>query len=137
LRVCLNPRQARKDGRDGQAIIDSSQEKIKTAPKSLSGNKGYRKYLKIDWGSASIDQAKIEYESRFDGKWILTTNTDFSADQLALKYKELRQVEQVFRDLKSVLKTSPVYHQRDANIRGHVILQFSGAGTQERAGQTA
>ena len=72
----------------------------------------------------SIDQAKIEYESRFDGKWVLITNADLSADQVALKYKELWQVEHVFRDVKSVLENRPVYHQRDENIRGHVFCSF-------------
>jgi len=43
---------------------------------------------------------------------------------VALKYKELWQVEHVFRDVKSVLETRPVYHQRDENIRGHVFCSF-------------
>jgi len=122
--VCLNARQARKDAQDRQAIIGSLEEKIKTAPKNLIGNKGYRKYLKIDRDSMSIDQDKIDYESRFDGKWVLITNTYFSAEQVAIKYKELWQVEQVFRDVKSVLETRPVYHQRDENITGHVFCSF-------------
>jgi len=122
--ICLNPKQARKDAQDRQAILGSLKEKIKTGPKSLVGNKGYRKYLKIERGSVSIDQDKVDYESRFDGKWVLITNTEFSADQVALKYKELWQVEQVFRDIKSVLETRPVYHQRDENIRGHVFCSF-------------
>ncbi len=33
---------------DRQAILDSLQEKLKSNPKSLVGNKGYRKYLKLD-----------------------------------------------------------------------------------------
>ncbi|MBW2031199.1 MAG: IS1634 family transposase [Deltaproteobacteria bacterium] len=122
--VCLNPKQARKDATDRQAIIDSLQEKIKTNPKSLIGNKGYRKYLKIEKDSVSINQDKIEWESRFDGKWVLITNTDFSPQQAALKYKELWQVEHVFRDVKSILETRPVYHQKDENIRGHVFCSF-------------
>lgn len=122
--VCLNPKQARKDAQDRQAIIDSLKGKVKTNLKSLIGNKGYRRYLKIERDSVSIDQDKIEYESRFDGKWVLITNTTFSADQVALKYKELWQVEQVFRDVKSVLEARPIYHQRDENIRGHVFCSF-------------
>ena len=122
--VCLNPTQARKDARDRQAIISSLQEKIKTNPKGLIGNKGYRKYLKIERDSVSINQDKIKWESRFDGTWVLITNTNFSVEQIALKYKELWQVEQVFRDVKSVLETRPVYHQKDENIRGHVFCSF-------------
>jgi len=122
--VCLNPRQARKDAQDREAIIDSLKDRIKTGPKSLIGNRGYRKYLKIERESVSIDQDKIEYESRFDGKWVLITNTSLSAEEVALKYKELWQVEHVFKDVKSVLETRPVYHQRDENIRGHVFCSF-------------
>jgi transposase len=122
--VCLNPKQARKDARDRQAVIDSLQEKLKTNPKGLIGNKGYRKYLKIEKDSVSINQDKIEWESRFDGKWVLITNTNFLAEEVALKYKELWQVEQVFRDVKSVLETRPVYHQKEENTRGHVFCSF-------------
>jgi transposase len=122
--VCLNPRQARKDAQDREAIVEALKDRIKTGPKSLIGNRGYRKYLKIERESVSIDQDKIEYESRFDGKWVLITNTSLSAEEVALKYKELWQVEHVFRDVKSVLETRPVYHQRDENIRGHVFCSF-------------
>jgi transposase len=122
--VCLNHKQARKDARDRQAIVDALQEKIKTNPKGLIGNKGYRKYLTIERDSVSLNQDKIQWESRFDGKWVLTTNTEFSAEHIALKYKELWQVEQVFKDVKSVLETRPVYHQKDENIRGHVFCSF-------------
>ena len=55
---------------------------------------------------------------------MLRTNTDFPADQVALKYKELWRVEQVFRDMKSVLDTRPIFHQRDETIRGHVFCSF-------------
>jgi hypothetical protein len=117
--VCLNPKH-----RDRQAIIDSLEEKIKTNPKGLIGNKGYRKYLKIERNSVSINKDKMEWESRFDGKWVLITNTNLLAEDVALKYKELWQVEQVFRDVKSVLETRPVYHQKDENITGHVFCSF-------------
>ena len=122
--VCLNSRQARKDARDREAIIASLKEQLKKGPKSLIGNKGYRKYLKLDKDSARIDMDKVEYDSRFDGKWVLTTNMNLAADKVALKYKELWQVERVFRDIKSILETRPVYHQRNENIRGHVFCSF-------------
>jgi hypothetical protein len=80
------------------------------------GNKGYRKYLKVEKNSASVDENKIKYEARFDGKWVLTTNTALSAEQVALKYKELWRVERVFRDVKSLLITRPIFHQRDRTI---------------------
>lgn len=122
--VCLNTRQARKDAKDREAIIASLQEQIKKGAKSLVGNKGFRKYLKIDKNSAHIDSEKVKAESRFDGKWVLQTNTDLPADQAALKYKELWQVERVFRDIKSLLETRPVFHQCDNTIKGHVFCSF-------------
>ena len=122
--VCMNTRQARKDAADREAIIASLKEQLKKGPKSLVGNKGYRKYLKIDKDSARVDMNKVKSEARFDGKWVLTTNMDLPAEKVALKYKELWQVERVFRDVKTMLHTRPVYHQRDENIRGHVFCSF-------------
>lgn len=122
--VCCNTRQARKDALARQTIIEELEERIKQGPKSLIGNRGYRKYLKISKGSVSIDSRKIEAEARFDGKWVLRSNTSLPAEEVALKYKELWQVEQVFRDVKSVLNTRPVFHKCDETIRGHVFCSF-------------
>jgi transposase len=47
-----------------------------------------------------------------------------SLEAVAMKYKELRQVEQVFRDMKSALETRPIYHQTDEAIREHVFCSF-------------
>ncbi len=122
--VCLNTRQARKDAKDREAIIASLKEQIKRGPKSLVGNKGYRKYLKVQRDSVTIDLEKVKYESRFDGKWVLKTNMDLSPEQVALKYKELWMVERVFRDIKTMFETRPVFHQRGDTIRGHVFCSF-------------
>ena len=71
------------------AIIALLKGQLKKGPKSLVGNKGYRKYLKVDKNSARIDMNKANYASRFDGKWVLTTNTSLPAEKIDLKYKEL------------------------------------------------
>jgi len=122
--VCFNERQARKDAADRQAIIESLKEQLKKGAGSLVGNKGYRRYLKMEKGSARIDMKKAEEEARFDGKWVLVTDTNLSSEAVALKYKELWQVERVFRDMKSMLETRPVYHHNDASIAGHVFCSF-------------
>jgi transposase len=122
--VCFNPRQARKDAQQREQILAALGEQLKQGAKSLVGNKGFRRYLKIDRGAAHIDEAKVKAEARYDGKWVLRTNTDLSADQVALKYKQLWQVERVFRDVKSLLLTRPIFHQRDHTIRGHVFCSF-------------
>lgn len=122
--VCLNPRQARKDKADRRAILQALKEQLRKGPKSLIGNNGYRKYVKVVQGSVTIDMDKVKEEARFDGKWVLRTNTTLPADKVALKYKELWQVEYAFRDMKSLLETRPIYHQRDETIRGHVFCSF-------------
>jgi len=122
--VCLNDRQARKDAADRRAITEALQEKLQHDPKSLVGNKGFRKYLKLDHDAVSLNEEKIQAEERFDGKWVLRTNIDLATEQVALKYKELWQVEHVFRDMKSILDTRPIFHQRDETIKGHVFCSF-------------
>ena len=122
--VCFNPRQARKDAQQREQILSALSEQLKQGATSLVGNKGFRRYLKIDKGAARIDEAKTKAEARYDGKWVLRTNTDLSAAQVALRYKQLWQVERVFRDVKSLLITRPIFHQRDRTIRGHVFCSF-------------
>ena len=125
--VCHNEDQARKDGADREAIVAALEEKLTHGEKSLVGNKGYRKYLRRKGKEQGfeIDRDKVEQESRYDGKWVLRTNReDWGADEVALKYKQLLEVEQLFRSAKSVLETRPVYHKCDETIRGHVFCSF-------------
>jgi transposase len=122
--VCLNPKQARKDALDREAILKSLEEQLKGGAKELVGNKGYRKFLKVESKSISIDMKKAEEDARFDGKWVLRTNMKLTAEKVALKYKELWQVEHAFRDMKSGFDTRPIFHQRDGTIRGHVFCSF-------------
>ncbi len=122
--VCLNEEQARKDAHDREAILKSLREQLKRGDKSLIGNRGYRKYLRPTKSHFEIDETKIREAARFDGKWVLRTNTEFSAAEVALKYKQLWMVEQVFRSTKSLLETRPIWHKCDETIRGHVFCSF-------------
>jgi len=123
--VCYNPDQATKDRADREAIVAALSDKLKQGDKSLVGNKGYRKYLKAVEGKRfEIDRAKVESEAKFDGVWVLQTDTALPAAEVALKYKELWMVEAAFRSLKSVLETRPIYHKCDDTIRGHVFCSF-------------
>jgi transposase len=122
--VCRNERQARRDEADRNAIVDSLKEKIAKAPSSLISNKGYRSFLKVTKDSVLLDEEKVRTDTKFDGIWVLTTNTKLKARDVALKYKELWMVEQTFRDMKSVIDTRPIYHKQDETIRGHVFCSF-------------
>jgi hypothetical protein len=123
--VCLNDDEARKDAADREAIVASLREKLNSGEKSLVGNKGYRRYLATSGPDHfRIDEAKIKEEARYDGKWVLRTNTDLDTAEVALQYKRLWMVEAWFRSCKSLLQTRPIFHRCDETIRGHVFCSF-------------
>ena len=122
--VCLNEDQAAKDRHDREAIVAALRDALERGDKSLIGNKGYRRFVRAQGKRFSIDREKVEQETRYDGKWVLRTNMDLSAAQTALKYKQLWMVEQMFRSMKSLLQTRPIYHKCDETIRGHVFCSF-------------
>lgn len=124
--VCYNEEEDRKDKIDRAAIVSSLRLALKQGDKSLVGNKGYRKYIKTPGKGEGfeINERKILEEERYDGKWVLRTNTKLPAADVALKYKQLWMVEQVFRTLKSILENRPIFHKWDETIRGHVFCSF-------------
>ena len=122
--VCRNPEEAERDAAARQAILDSLQEKLRSAPGSLIGNRGYRRFLSVKRGAVVLDEAKIRSDVRYDGKFVLRTNTDFPAEEVARRYKDLWRIERLFRDTKSLLDTRPVFHHFDATICGHVFVSF-------------
>jgi transposase len=124
--ICHNVEQAEKDRHDREAIVAALEDQLKRGPKSLVGNKGYRKYVQVEGEAVfGIDYAKMKQEERFDGKWVLRSNWDqATAEELALRYKDLWMVEAIFRAAKSVLESRPIYHKCDATIRGHVFCSF-------------
>jgi transposase len=123
--VCVNPEQVEHDRQQRQHIVASLREQLRQGDKALVGNKGYRRYLKVAGGRHFVlDEAKITDEARYDGTWVLRTNTDMAAAEVALQYKKLWMVEQWFRTCKSLLDTRPIFHHRDETIRGHVFCSF-------------
>jgi transposase len=122
--VCGNEDQATKDRHDREAVVASLRDALSHGDKSLVGNKGYRKYLRAGGKQFAVDEDKIKEEARYDGKWVLTTNMDLPAREVALKYKQLWMVEEVFRSMKSLLDTRPIFHKCDETIRGHVFCSF-------------
>ncbi len=122
--VCLNPEEAERDAATRQAILEGLQEKLKASPSGLIGNRGYRRFLSVRRGAVALDEAKIRADARYDGKYVLRTNTDLPPEEVARRYKELWRVERLFRDTKSLLDTRPVFHHVDATICGHVFVSF-------------
>ncbi len=130
-----------------EAIVGKWRQQLEQGQKQWVGNRGFRRYLRKARAEADeegdpetepdtqeeppetgavwqVEEAKIADEAQFDGVWALRTNTSLAASEVALKYKQLWQVEQSFRTAKSLLRTRPVYHRRDETIRGHVFCSF-------------
>jgi transposase len=123
--VCLNEEERRKDAHDRQAIVAHLKEQLLCGDKSLVGNKGYRRYLKVEGsGHFVIDEKQVKAEERYDGIWVLRTNTVYNTETVAHVYKALWTVEDIIRTTKSIIETRPIYHKRDATIRGHVFCSF-------------
>lgn len=122
--VCRNEDQATKDAADRLAIVAALVEALKRGDKSLIGNNGFRRFVTGSGARWRVDEDKVAEEARYDGKWILRTNTDLSAREVALKYKQLWTVEAIFRTMKSQLDTRPIFHKTDDTIRGHVFCSF-------------
>jgi hypothetical protein len=123
--VCLNEEEARKEAADREAIVTALREQLRRGDKALVGNKGYRRYLGATGPEHfRIDEAKVAEDARYDGKWVLRTNTELDSAEVALQYKQLWMVEQWFRSCKSLLQTRPIFHRGDETIRGHVFCSF-------------
>ena len=123
--VCRNHQEAQKDAADRVSILAALERQLAKGDKALIGNTGYRRYLKtISDEHFAIDAAKVEEEKKFDGIFVLRTNTDLNPLEAMLCYKHLWTVEQTFRTAKHLLATRPIFHKLDETIRGHVFCSF-------------
>jgi len=124
--VCRNEEEAAKDAADRQAIVAALDRQLKRGDKALIGNSAYRRYLRAttDGRAFEIDPGRLADEARFDGIFVLRSNARISPLQAVLRYRDLLQVEDVFRTAKALMRTRPIYHSSDAAIRGHVFCSF-------------
>ena len=73
--------------------------------------------------TVTADEEARRFENRIDGKLVVETSCgQLGAEELILRYKELADIEQAFRTLKSSLKIRPVYHWTQRRIRAQVFL---------------
>jgi transposase len=123
--VCINHQEAEKDAAERAAILAALERQLRRGDKALVGNTGYRRFLKtVGEGHFAIDRTKAEADARFDGVFVLRTNTDLNPLVAMLRYKQLWTVEQTFRTAKHLLATRPIFHKLDETIRGHVFCSF-------------
>ncbi len=123
--ICRNEEEAKKDAAARTHLVAGLERKLAQGDKALVANKGFRRFLKTPEGDGFvIDRAKIEADARFDGLFVLRTNTKITALQVVLRYRNLLAVEDALKTAKALLATRPIFHKTDAGIRGHVFCTF-------------
>ena len=133
--ICFNPEAAERDAAVRERMLAQLSELIKDSDKLsatkraelrgvISTKPGPNRYLRVTPGGLlRIDAARIKAEENLDGKYLLrTSDPGLSAEDIALGYKQLLEVERGWRDLKQVIDLRPVYHRKEERIRAHVIL---------------
>jgi hypothetical protein len=122
--VCRNPIEAKKDAAARERIIAKLEAALAHGPKSVLGNRGFARFVRVQKGAVTLDRAAIERDARLDGKFVLRTNTALDPAEVARAYKSLWRVERTFRETKSTLEVRPVFHHRDDTTIGHIVGCF-------------
>jgi hypothetical protein len=133
--ICHNPEAAERDKRTRDQLsaqlaelIDGSDQlsdfKRGELRGKIAGKPGLNRYLRTTpAGKLRIDHGKIKTEENLDGKYLLRcSDPRLSAEDIALGYKQLLEVERGWRDMKQVIDLRPVYHRLEERIRAHVLL---------------
>ena len=133
--ICHNPEGAERDAAIRARMIAQLKELIggsDTLGKDkraelrgvISTKPGLNRYLRVTPGGLlRIDAARAKAEENLDGKYLLrTSDPKMTAEDIALGYKQLLEVERGWRDMKQVIDLRPVYHRKEERIRAHVIL---------------
>jgi hypothetical protein len=133
--ICHNPQQADRDATTRARLVAqlteliAATDKLPTTKRAelrgvISTKPGLHRYLRVTpSGLLRIDKAAIKAETSLDGKYLLrSSDPHLPAEDIALGYKQLLEVERGWRDMKQVIDLRPVYHRLEERIRAHVVL---------------
>lgn len=135
--VVRNPEEAEYDRNRRHEIIDEVKKRLedlkqlegddephKKSACELRAHSTYGRYIRqTKTGKLRLDKAKIKREEKFDGKYLISTSDDWlPAEELVMGYKQLYEIERVFRGLKHVIDIRPVNHRLPDRIKSHVLL---------------
>jgi len=133
--LVYNPQEAKREKAKRDEITKNLTEELKSlkqlpsqahtkAACKLRANPVYGKYIQqLKDGRLKLNKSAIEREERYDGKYLIRTSDDtLSSEDVALGYKQLVDVENAFRTLKTTLELRPMYHRKEERIRSHIFL---------------
>jgi len=133
--ICHNPEGAERDAAARARMTAQLRELIDGTDKLgrdkraelrgvISTKPGLNRYLRVTPGGLlRVDAGRAKAEENLDGKYLLrTSDPKMTAEDIALGYRQLLEVERGWRDMKQVIDLRPVYHRKEERIRAHVIL---------------
>jgi hypothetical protein len=133
--ICHNPEEAKRDQQVREQLLTQIQDAIAGSDElpaaerhklygKLSAKRGYKRFLRqTKTGKLRIDRAAVKAEEHLDGKFLLrTSDPTLTAEDVALGYKQLLEIERAWRDMKTTLDLRPVHHRKEDRIRAHVLL---------------
>lgn len=137
--ICRNPEAAERDHSVRAQLLEQLEAAIADSDdkplgdrlalvQSLRAKPGLARFLRVTSSvQLRVDRAAVAADQKLDGKFLLrTSDPTLSAEEVALGYKQLLQVERAWRDMKTTLNLRPVYHRRQERIRAHVLLCWLG-----------
>jgi hypothetical protein len=91
---------------------------------ALVAHRTFGRYIRqTKTGKLRLDKAKIQADAKLDGKFLVSTSDlELSAEDIALGYKQLYEIERINKDLKHTVDIRPVYHRKGERIKAHVLL---------------
>jgi hypothetical protein len=133
--IVHNPEQAERDRKKRDDIVRETERRLANlqqldgkahhkATCELRAHTTFGRYVRQTKGGAlTLDKAKIAREAHLDGKYLISTSDDhLTAEDVAMGYKQLHEIERVNRDLKHTVDVRPLYHRRKDRIKAHVLL---------------
>ena len=129
--ICHNPDEAKRDQQVREQLLAQIQDAIADTDSlpaaelhKLYGQLGAKRFLRqTKTGKLRIDRAAVNTEEHLDGKFLLrTSDPTLTAEDIALGYKQLLEIERAWRDMKTTLDPRPVHHRKEDRIRVHVLL---------------
>lgn len=131
--ICRNPDEATRDKAVRDRLVEQLETRIadtdtlnRQQRATLAGAlpAGLRRFLRTTpTGLLRVDRAAVNTDANYDGKFLLrTSDPTLTAEDIAVGYKQLLEVERGWRDMKSTLDLRPVYHHLERRIRAHVTL---------------
>lgn len=144
--LCKNDNEMEKERATRSAMINKVIEQLtakaavtrKREPQKVAASIGriFSKYRIEKFFEWSVDERGgltwstkdevIDKEAELDGCYVIKTNAnkeDLSKDDVVNCYRGLQQVEQAFKNMKTVaLELRPIYHKSDERIESHIFM---------------